>query len=195
MCCSIAGLLATIAIVSYILDRDGKRPGAFVMTLALGMVLIMGIAARARTRRVLAQLPTATSRARCHIIYDPDASSARIATTCTRFRFTPDIARRWFPIAASSRRSATAPKPPQVSSTATRNCVSCGLRANASMLIANRKDLPTLADLSPAPVIVGCEGKKFALFNRPEARPVAMTVDPQGLEVGRERLGQTRLRL
>ena len=37
-------------------------------------------------------------------------------------------------------------------------------------LIANRKDLATLKTLTPAPVIVGCEGKKVALFNGSAAR-------------------------
>src|SRR5271166_5456333 len=44
----IAILVGAIAIGSFIVNRDGKRPGIFVMTLALGMVLVMGVAARAR---------------------------------------------------------------------------------------------------------------------------------------------------
>jgi hypothetical protein len=31
--------------------------------------------------------------------------------------------------------------------------------------------LPALENLTPAPVIVGCEGKKLALFNGPNAAP------------------------
>ena len=38
-------------------------------------------------------------------------------------------------------------------------------------LITNRKDLRALESLSPPPVIVGCEGRKVALLNRPEAHP------------------------
>jgi hypothetical protein len=34
------------------------------------------------------------------------------------------------------------------------------------VLIANQRDLNALDDsLKPAPVILGCEGKKFALYN------------------------------
>ena len=44
----IAGLLGATAIVSFILNRNGKRPGVFAMALALGMILIAGTAARAR---------------------------------------------------------------------------------------------------------------------------------------------------
>ena len=44
----IATLLAAMAIISFLIDRDAKRPGAFVMTLALATLLIMGVATRAR---------------------------------------------------------------------------------------------------------------------------------------------------
>ena len=37
-----------------------------------------------------------------------------------------------------------------------------------SVLVANRLDLPTLVNmLFPAPTLIGCEGKKWALYNRP----------------------------
>jgi 4-amino-4-deoxy-L-arabinose transferase-like glycosyltransferase len=37
-----------------------------------------------------------------------------------------------------------------------------------AVLVANRSDLPTLVNLlSPAPTLIGCEGKKLALYNRP----------------------------
>ncbi len=37
-----------------------------------------------------------------------------------------------------------------------------------AVLVANRLDLPTLVNLlSPAPTLMGCEGKKFALYNLP----------------------------
>ncbi len=44
----IAALLGAMAIGAFIVNREGKRPGAFVMALALGMILVMGIASRAR---------------------------------------------------------------------------------------------------------------------------------------------------
>ena len=55
----------------------------------------------------------------------------------------------------------------EVLSTATTTCAGCGPPTQWFMLIANRKDLPTLASLTPAPVIAGCEGKKVALLNDP----------------------------
>jgi 4-amino-4-deoxy-L-arabinose transferase-like glycosyltransferase len=42
------------------------------------------------------------------------------------------------------------------------------------VLIANARDLPSLqTSLKPAPVIIGCEGKKFALYHGPLAAPPA----------------------
>jgi hypothetical protein len=44
--------------------------------------------------------------------------------------------------------------------------------ARCVVLVANRVDLPTLAGLlSPAPALIGCEGKKLALYNHPVATP------------------------
>jgi len=41
---------------------------------------------------------------------------------------------------------------------------------NCIVLVVNRSDLLTLANmLSPAPTLIGCEGKKLALYNRPLA--------------------------
>ncbi len=40
------------------------------------------------------------------------------------------------------------------------------------VLVANARDLKGLEDsLKPAPVVVGCEGKKFALYNGALAPP------------------------
>ena len=41
-----------------------------------------------------------------------------------------------------------------------------------TVLVVNRSDVPTLAGLlSPAPILIGCEGKKLALSNRPVDAP------------------------
>jgi len=44
------------------------------------------------------------------------------------------------------------------------------------VVVANRGDLPRLKRiLTPAPSIIGCEGKKFALLNQPVAsRPASL---------------------
>jgi hypothetical protein len=44
------------------------------------------------------------------------------------------------------------------------------------VLIANERDLKGLDDsLKPAPVVIGCEGKKFALYNGTRAPPPSAT--------------------
>jgi 4-amino-4-deoxy-L-arabinose transferase-like glycosyltransferase len=49
--------------------------------------------------------------------------------------------------------------------------------AACMILIANDRDLPALREsLKPAPAVVGCEGKKFALFNR-SVTPAAAAAD------------------
>ena len=43
---------------------------------------------------------------------------------------------------------------------------------HCTVLIANRVDVPMLINvLSPAPILIGCEGKKLALYNRPLDSP------------------------
>ena len=50
--------------------------------------------------------------------------------------------------------------------------------ASCMILIANDRDLPALrSSLQPAPVIVGCEGKKFALLKGAATAPVAAAAD------------------
>lgn len=50
--------------------------------------------------------------------------------------------------------------------------------ASCVLLIANRNDLPHLQKLlQPAATILGCEGKKFALYNRPRHSPL---LEPAG---------------
>lgn len=166
----VAGLLATIAIASFVLDRDGKRPGAFVMTLALGMVLIMGIAARARkdgaslnSYRTLASEMSRHLRPGCivgsyrHNVHSiPFYTGFREALVSYRgelapFGDDPDAAASFINSDDELRRMWSS--------------------SECFVLVANRKDLSALETLSPPPVIIGCEGKKFALFNGLNARP------------------------
>ena len=166
----IAGLLAAIAIASFIVDRDGKRPGAFVMTLALGMILIMGIATRARkdgasetSYRMLANQLSPYLRPGCivgsyrHNVHSiPFYTGFREALVSYRgelapFGDEPDAAASFINSDGELRRLWSS--------------------TECFALVANRKDLPTLETLAPPPVIVGCEGKKVALFNGRNARP------------------------
>jgi hypothetical protein len=51
--------------------------------------------------------------------------------------------------------------------------------ADCAVLVVNGSDVPTLAKLlSPVPILIGCEGKKFAFFNRPVAKPASDCPDP-----------------
>jgi len=166
----IAGLVGAIAIVSFILNRDGKRPGAFVMTLGLGMVLVMGVAARARndgasavSYRQLAQQAAQYLRPGCILAsYRHDVHSIPFYTGYRE--------------ALVSYRGELAPfgGDPEAAASFINNDDEMRRLWSSNrcfMLIANRKDLPALETLTPAPVIVGCEGKKFALFNGDDAAP------------------------
>lgn len=165
----IAGLLAAVAIVSFVVDRNGQRPGAFVITLALGMILIMGIAARARedgapaiSYRLLADQLSPDLRPGCivgsyrHDVHSiPFYTGFREALVSYRgelapFGGSPDAAGSFINSDDDMRRL--------WSSTA------------CFVLVANRKDLPTLKTLVPAPVMIACEGKKVALSNQPGMR-------------------------
>jgi len=165
----IAGLLGAIAIVSFWLDRDGKRSGAFVMTLALGMILVMGIATRARndgasetSYRNLARQLSPYLRPGCIVgSYRHNVHSIPFYTG--------------FREALVSYRGELAPFADGPEATASFVNSNDDLRrlwsANECfVLVANRKDLGSLETLSPPPVIVGCEGKKLALFNGPNTR-------------------------
>jgi 4-amino-4-deoxy-L-arabinose transferase-like glycosyltransferase len=53
---------------------------------------------------------------------------------------------------------------------------------DCTVLVVNRSDAPTLAKLlSPAPTLIGCEGKKLALYNRPLAPMLSDCWDTPGL--------------
>jgi 4-amino-4-deoxy-L-arabinose transferase-like glycosyltransferase len=51
--------------------------------------------------------------------------------------------------------------------------------ADCAVLVVNGSDVRTLAKLlSPVPILIGCEGKKFAFFNRPVVKPASDCPDP-----------------
>ncbi len=162
--CLIAGILAAIAIVSFVVGRHGRRPGALVITLALGMILIMGLATRARkdgapetSYRELARQLTPFLRPGCIVgSYRHNVQSIPFYTG--------------FREALVSYRGELAPFSGSPDATASFVNNDDDLRKLWSSnecfaLVANRKDLPALQTLTPAPVIVACEGKKVALFN------------------------------
>jgi 4-amino-4-deoxy-L-arabinose transferase-like glycosyltransferase len=56
--------------------------------------------------------------------------------------------------------------------------------ADCAVLVVNASDVPTLAKLlSPMPTLIGYEGKKFAFYNRPAAKPASECSDPAARHV------------
>jgi len=173
----IAGLLGATAIVSFTLNRAGTRPGVFVMILALGMILIAGTAARARRHlevfasyRNLASQVSSNLRPGCVVgSYRHDVHSIPFYTG--------------FREALVSYRGELAPfgDGPDAAASFIDNDDTLRKRWASDecfVLIANRKDLATLETLTPAPVIVGCEGKKVALSNTRDAH-LAVDCQPE----------------
>ena len=166
--CLIAALLGAIAIAAFIVDREGRQPGAFVMTLALGMILVMGIATRSRndgasevSYRHLANVLSAQLHPGClvgsyrHDVHSiPFYTGYREALISYRGELAPfgnsaDAAASFINSDAEMRRMWSS--------------------SQCFALIANRKDVPSLQTLTPAPIIIGCEGKKVALVNLQDA--------------------------
>lgn len=147
------------------------------MTLALGMILIMGVAARARrdsapetSYRTLANQIAPYLRPGCvvgsyrHNVQSiPFYTGFREALVSYRgelasFGDSPDAAASFINRDEDLRKLWSS--------------------GQCLVLLANRKDLPTLQNLSPLPVIVACEGKKVGMVNEPNARPdVACTTE------------------
>ncbi|HVN27551.1 MAG TPA: hypothetical protein VMT64_03650, partial [Candidatus Binataceae bacterium] len=172
----IAVILGAIAIGSFALNCDGRRPGAFVIALALGMILLMGVASRARIdaasatsyRELAAQAnerlhPGCVLASYRHIVQSlPFYTGYREALVSYRGELAPfsddaDAAGSFIHNDDEMRRMWSSNR--------------------CFMLIANRKDLPALQSLTPAPVIVGCEGKKLALLNDPSATPAPSCIN------------------
>lgn len=166
----IAGLLGATAVMVWILARSAGSPGAAVLAIALGTVLIAGTMVRARedasglsTYRNLAHTASRYLQPGCvlasyrHIVHSlPFYTGYREALVSYRgelapFGGTPDASASFIPT--------------------DRDLAQLWHSGKCVVLVANRKDLRTLAGLDPAPVIVGCEGKKVILYNRTDAKP------------------------
>ncbi len=164
----IAGLLAAAGLVCFLSDRNGDRPGAAVIAIALGMVLILGTGARAREHtagltsyRNLAREVSPYLRKGCmlasyrHLVHSlPFYTGAREALVSYRgelapFSRSPDAAASFIETDAELHRLWNSGQ-----------CVA---------VIVSRDDLAGLESLRPAPVIIGCEGKKIALSDSPDA--------------------------
>ncbi len=165
----IAGLFTATVIVCLMLNRDGNRPGAFVTALALGMILSLGTAARARndvasvtSYRNLASQISPYLRPGCvlgsyrHIEHSlPFYTGVREALISYRGELAPfgdgtDAAASFIGSDDDLRRIWAA-----------KECF---------VLVVNRSDLGRLESLTPAPIIIGCEGKKVAILNSRDGR-------------------------
>jgi 4-amino-4-deoxy-L-arabinose transferase-like glycosyltransferase len=167
----IAALFAAAATLCFALGRFGRRPGRIVAALALAMVLVMGVGARARedaaplaTYRNLARAATSYLKPGCVLAsYRHDVQSLpfytgfREALVSYRGELAP------FSTSEGARASFIASDKALAKLWGSGACV---------VLVANRRDLGTLAAiLTPKWTVVGCEGKKLALYNRPAAHP------------------------
>jgi len=165
----IVGLVAAMAIAAFIVNREGTRPGAMVLTLALTMILVMGTASRARndggpevSYRELARELATQLHSGCVVgSYRHDVHSIPFYTGYRE--------------ALVSYRGELAPfgdSPDAAASFINSDDAMRGLWSSGQCfaLIVNRKDLGVLKTLVPAPVAVACEGKKVALINRSDAR-------------------------
>ncbi len=168
----LAVLLGAAGALAFALNRFGRRPAASVTVLALGMVLIMGIAARARQHA--APLSTYRNLARSAARYlRPGCVLASYRHNVQSLPFYTG-----FREALVAYRGELAPfggspdASPSFIST-DQELAALWRRPGACVVVAvNRRDLPALAGmLAPAPVIIGCEGKKAALYNGPDGRP------------------------
>ena len=164
----IAAILAALGIAAFMVDRKGDRPGALVMTLALGVLVLMGVASRARNDAAdLTSYRKLAKEAADHLHPGCVLGSYRHIVQSLPFY-------TGFREALVSYRGELAPfsDDPDAAESFIHNDDELRRRWSSNrcfMLIANRKDLPALATLTPAPVIVGCEGKKLALLNDPNA--------------------------
>jgi 4-amino-4-deoxy-L-arabinose transferase-like glycosyltransferase len=168
---AIVALFAAIGIIPFLVDHQAARPGAAVIAIVLGMILVMGVADRARkdaasltTYRTLAQQMSPHLRPGCIVgSYRHDVHSIPFYTG--------------FREALISYRGELAPfgdGPDAAASFINSDDDMRKLWSSAScfVIVANRKDLKTLETLTPPPTLVGCEGKKVAIFNRSVAHPI-----------------------
>ena len=170
----IADVLAVGAVAAYLLGRIASRVAYAIGALALAMLATVPLAARARedassitTYRNLAQAVQPYLAGDCTLAsYRHYVQSLPFYTRVreTRVEYWGELSEVSPPTVGKS--------PFLIGSEARlRQIWSSG---SCMVLIANARDLKGLNDsLKPAPVVIGCEGKKFALYNGSAAPPPA----------------------
>jgi 4-amino-4-deoxy-L-arabinose transferase-like glycosyltransferase len=170
----IADVLAVGAVAAYLLGRTASRVPYAIGALALAMIATVPLAARARedassitTYRDLAQAVQPYLAGDCTLAsYRHYVQSLPFYTRIreTRVEYWGELSEVSPPTAGKS--------PFLIGSEARlRQIWSSG---TCMVLIANARDMKGLNDsLKPAPVVIGCEGKKFALYNGSAPPPPA----------------------
>ncbi len=163
----IASAVATTAVVCFAIAARGRHARAAVFALVLGMVVAMGLASR--VRRDAASLATYRNLAR--------QASRHLGPGCVLASYRHFVQSlpfyTGFREAMVSFRGELAPfsrSPDAQASFIPNDADLSRIWASGAcmVLIADRPYLPQLfKELNPRPVIVGCEGKKFALLNNP----------------------------
>jgi 4-amino-4-deoxy-L-arabinose transferase-like glycosyltransferase len=168
----IAGVLAAGAIAMYALGRTATRVPSAIGALALAMLAIVPLSARIREDAS----SISTYRNLANAVQPYLANNCTLASYRHYVQSLPFYTRNretrveyWGELSEVSP-STTAKSPFLVGSDARlRQIWSSG---SCMVLIANARDLKALDDsLKPAPVVIGCEGKKFALYNGALAPP------------------------
>ena len=170
----IADLLAVGAVAAYLLGRIASRVAYAIGALALAMIATVPLAARAREDA--SSISTYRNLARTvqpYLAGDCTLASYRHYVQSLPFytRVRETRVEYWGELSEVS--PPTVGKSPFLigSEARLRQIWSSG---SCMVLIANARDLKGLDDgLKPAPVVIGCEGKKFALYNGSAVPPPA----------------------
>ncbi|MGA9723165.1 MAG: phospholipid carrier-dependent glycosyltransferase [Candidatus Binatus sp.] len=168
----IGDVLAAGTIAMYLLGRTASRASYAIGALALAMLATVPLAARVREdASSISTYRNLANAARPYLIADCTLASYRHYVQSLPF-YTRNRETRVEYWGELSEVSPPVPgKSPFLigSETRLRQAWSSG---SCMILIANERDLKGLQDsLKPAPVIIGCEGKKLALYNRSIATP------------------------
>jgi 4-amino-4-deoxy-L-arabinose transferase-like glycosyltransferase len=170
----IGDVLAAGAIAMYLLGRTASRATYAIGALAMAMLATVPLAARVREdASSISTYRNLANAARPYLAGDCTLASYRHYVQSLPF-YTRNRETRVEYWGELSEVSQPAPgKSPFLigSETRLRQAWSSG---SCMILIANERDLTGLQDsLKPAPVIIGCQGKKLALYNRAIAPPPA----------------------
>ena len=170
----IGDVLAVGAIAMYLLGRTALRATYAIGVLALAMLATVPLAARVREdASSISTYRNLANTVRPYLVGDCTLASYRHYVQSLPFytRVRETRVEYWGELSEVSP-PATGKSPFLIGSeTRLRQAWSSG---SCMILIANERDLKGLQDsLKPAPVIIGCEGKKLALYNRAIAPPPA----------------------